>query len=505
MSIFDSISDKKRQEFNKKDWRIDGLPDIILPVRIINATGLGLGPSLFTSTCLFLIERLLIQPALKRSLNQMQYAEESGKIPTILCNGQARHEMKERLRNYKSDLENCTSLTCVGKIMNYLAAVKCLRTHQGLLALGEEAHEEKVVTPVFIASLPRTGSTILHRLMAIDDKRWRTFDFCDQMLPLSPLPISRQDKSARRKLAGLAANLIKGMEFMYPGWNACLASVHSIEVDQANEDHVWYNSALGHPYVGTLMLLHQNERAKADKNNGISPLNSKECAKYRYAWVDMILRIYQHIEKKNDDECNSPDPSSKPYIPWLMKDPRHATFLPELLAQFPDAKLIFTHRPPSGLFPSVVKLLICNTCTFNIPGEAGTTSKEWGEEVLKRTKDLCNSLVEFTKEHEGTDLGCCRYTRDHYKSEMNGNDNISKSEKRIDISFNDFVADIPAAIVSIYEQLFPQQPRPTPEIIEKFNLYIQNNRSKSTQRYKLEDFLVTQEDVSFPEYVKMFC
>ena len=500
MEIIDSITDKERQEFNKRDWHVDGLPRIILPIRIINATGLGLGPSLFASVCLFLIEKILIGPALKKSIQQMEKAEKSGKISPILCNGQARHDMKERLKTYKQDLDTCSSLTCVAKIMNYMAAVKCLRNHQGLLALGEDAHEEKIITPVFIASLPRTGSTLLHRLMALDRHRWRSFDFCDQMLPLSPSPIPRDDDSARRNLANLASKLMKGMEFMYPGWHSCLASVHALEVDQANEDHVWYNSALGIPYVGTLMLLHREERQKAIENNGASPLNTKQNAKYRYAWIDMILRIYQHAETKLEDNNRIQSRKNQTeYKPWLMKDPRHASFLPELLSQFPDAKLIFTHRPPAALFPSVAKLLICNTCTFHIPGALGTTSEEWGKEILLRTEQLCKSLVSFTNEHQGTELGCTKYVLDSNNTvKMN-------STRRVDIRFEDFVQNVPGVLDQIYKQFFPNRPGLTPDIMTKFKVYVQKNRIKSTQRYKLQDFHLTSDDVKFPEYVSLFC
>jgi len=507
MQTLDTLSDKSRQAFNNDDWRVDGLPRIIFPIRFINATGFGLGPQLFASICLFFIEILLVRPALQKSLHQMEQAEKNGKISYLLCNGQARHDMKERLQNYKKDVNNCSSLTCVAKIMNYMAAVKCLRNHQGLLALGEDAHHEKVITPIFIASLPRTGSTILHRVMALDRNRWRSFDFCDQMLPLSPAPIPRNNENARAQLAKTASKLMKGMELMYPGWHACLASVHALEVDQANEDHVWYNSALGHPYVGTLMLLHREEREKANTNGGVSPLNSKECARYRYAWIDMILRIYQHFERK---DLPSKNEKTEEYLPWLMKDPRHTSFLPELLSQFPDAKLIFTHRLPVDLFPSVTKLLICNTCTFHTPGSIGTTSEEWGKEILIRTKFLCDSLISFTKDHEGSDLGCSKFT--YNKEDETSNHNIKnssistlKSTRRFDIRFEDFVLDIPAVIQKIYTQLFPDQPGPTDEVLNKFKSYIQQNRSKSTQRYKLEDFHLSKDDLAFPVYVNLFC
>jgi len=509
LSISDLIFDEKRQKFNKQDWRIEGLPRIILPIRIINVTGLGLGPSLFAIIFLFIMEKLLIGPALKRSLRQMEIAERSKKVAPILCDEKARREMRERIKIFKNDLENSQSLSCFGKLFNYYTAFQSLTRHRSLLELGQEAYEEKVVTPVFIASLPRTGSTILHRLMALDRKRWRTFDFCDQMLPFKPVP--RNDEKGRRKLAKVAYKFLNVMELLFPGWNSCMASVHALGPDKANEDHIWYNYALGYSYSLAFMTLHQEERAKATKKRGFESLYSKENATYRYAWIDLVLRIYQHAERTNGNKGNGQQITNE-NIPWLLKDPRHAFYLPEIIKQFPDAKLIFTHRPPRKLIPSTAKLLLCNTCMLKTPGATGTSSKEWGKEVLWFTELCCESLVTFTEKQEGTDLGVSMMESDDSSIDSGGQKSTSsstdsmKSDRRIDIRFGDFVKDIPGTIVQIYKQLFPNLPGPTQEILEKMDIYMAENREKSSQSSKLEDFSISESDLEFSRYyINMFC
>ena len=61
------------------------------------------------------------------------------------------------------------------------------------------AHAPQVEDPVFIVSMVRTGTTILHRTMSLDTTRWRCFDLCDMAFPIPPIP--RADREARKKLA----------------------------------------------------------------------------------------------------------------------------------------------------------------------------------------------------------------------------------------------------------------------------------------------------------------
>ena len=72
-----------------------------------------------------------------------------------------------------------------------------LSNHVGLLKLGMTAHEEVVREPVFIVSMPRTATTILHRTLATDTSRWRAFDLADMMQPLPPIP--RSDRASREQ------------------------------------------------------------------------------------------------------------------------------------------------------------------------------------------------------------------------------------------------------------------------------------------------------------------
>ena len=136
--------------------------------------------------------------------------------------------------------------------------------------------------------------------------------------------------------------------------------------NQVDEDLGLYDSGLGFGYQDTLMLLYPEQKAR-----GMS-LESTEVAAYRYAWLDMVMRIHQKLEPDSDKT-------------WLMKDPNHTAFLPQLLQQFPDARFIFTHRPPRDILASMAKLFLVFTCISVNPGAPGTTSAEWGQYALAKT------------------------------------------------------------------------------------------------------------------------
>mmetsp|Transcript_9249 Transcript_9249/g.11676 ORF Transcript_9249/g.11676 Transcript_9249/m.11676 type:complete len:93 (-) Transcript_9249:848-1126(-) len=66
--------------------------------------------------------------------------------------------------------------------------------------------------------------------------------------------------------------------------------------NEAEEDLGWYDTGLGHMYMDPLIKLHLEQRSNP---NGISPRESKEVAKYRYAWLAMIMKIYQKMTSNN--------------------------------------------------------------------------------------------------------------------------------------------------------------------------------------------------------------
>ncbi len=161
------VQDDAYMHWNETDWHIDRLAKPTYIVRLINAVGCGCGPACFSSAMLPIIDALAVQPALKQSLDLMKAADETnindgvGVIPPILCDAQARQDMKDRVAEYYEDIKASKTITTMSRIILYSAAAHCLGNHYGLLKKAMDNREglskEDVREPVFIVSLPRTG------------------------------------------------------------------------------------------------------------------------------------------------------------------------------------------------------------------------------------------------------------------------------------------------------------------------------------------------------------
>ncbi|EDZ93639.1 MAG: sulfotransferase [Limnospira sp. PMC 1291.21] len=443
-------------EMNQRDWHIHLLPKPSLFARLFNIIIDKRGASLLIT----LLEKTAIASALKKSVRQMEEAEASGRVPAILCDAAARQAMRSRLANYADDMRASVTLNALAKVSNYAGALHYFSNHAGLLKLGAEAHNEVVRQPVFIVSMPRTATTILHRTLATDTSRWRAFDLADMIMPLPPIP--RSDRARRDQLAEkVQKNFIEPLKRIYPGWYECLETMHAMKPNQVDEDLGIYDSGLGFGYQDTLMLLYPEQRARG------MPLESAELAAYRYAWLDMVMRIHQTLEPDSDKT-------------WLMKDPNHTAFLPQLRQQFPDARFIFTHRPPREILPSMAKLFVVFTCIFVEPGAPGTTSAEWGQYALEKTNFFLSGIVDYTKA------------------------NPPDEDHRIDFLFSELAPNMVECIGRIYEMCFDE--KPTAEAKAAMQAYLDDHKrdKKGNQPRSLQDFHLTEAKIAFEEYSNMF-
>lgn len=68
--------------------------------------------------------------------------------------------------------------------------------------------------------------------------------------------------------------------------------------------------------------------------------------------------------------------------PWVLKTPQHMLDLPALLAVFPDARLIFTHRNPCAVVGSAASLAWNQTCIYSDQADPAAVGAEW----LRKTR-----------------------------------------------------------------------------------------------------------------------
>ena len=205
----------------------------------------------------------------------------------------------------------------VGVLRGRAQAYKSMRENPGF-------DRHAVVSPVVITGVPRTGTTALHRLMAVDPRfqglqTW----LLDSPMPRPPLDTWGQYPEFRKSVAKLEARYAAAPQ---------KRAAHNVVAEEVHE---------------CCMLLRQ-----AFVSNILSCMHSS--ATYDAWWQDQSeANAYQHYRK-----CVQLIGSSEPDKRWLLKNPGHIETLDLLFAVFPDAKVIQTHRDPAKAVPSLVSLLM---------------------------------------------------------------------------------------------------------------------------------------------------
>jgi hypothetical protein len=176
--------------------------------------------------------------------------------------------------------------------------------------------------PIFVTGLPRTGTTALHRLLTADPAH-QGLELWLTQVP-QPRP-PRESWEANPVFAGIQAayaqHHVEHPEFM---------AVHYIAADQVEE--CW-------------QLLRQSMRSVSFECLAHLPTYS--------AWLrsqDWTSAYRRH--RRNLQLIGLPDAGRR----WVLKNPSHLFALEELLAAYPDALVVQTHRAPRVAIASACSL-----------------------------------------------------------------------------------------------------------------------------------------------------
>lgn len=213
----------------------------------------------------------------------------------------------------------------VGVLRSRACAIRSMRDHPGFDAAA-------IVSPVVITGMPRTGTTALHRLMAVDPR----FQGLQSWLLDSPMPRPSIERWADYPQFRKSAALLEARYTAAPLKRAA----HHVAAEEVHE---------------CCMLLRQSFVSNLWNCGWSAPTYDawwqcqSEAAAYRH-----YRRCVQLIG------ANDPDKR------WLLKNPGHIENLDLLFAVFPDAKVIQTHRDPAKAVPSLVSLLMAGHAAIEV-------------------------------------------------------------------------------------------------------------------------------------------
>lgn len=259
----------------------------------------------------------------------------------------------------------CGSIIDEANLSTFGALVIRARMHGILstrLRVGQLLHDHPEITdlpiepPIVIAGLQRSGTTMLHRLIAADPDMRSVGSW--EVLHLLPKHLERAGKPTLRIAQTRMAEL--ALRYLNPQFFA----IHAVEADGPEEDVL----------LQEYSLLSQVPEAMLSVPSYADWL-SRQDMHGSYAYLKTLLQILQ---------------SQNPRRRWVLKTPAHLEHLDTLLDVFPGAVIVQTHRDPLRTTASFSSMLAHGHSMFSDHVDAPAVARHW----LKRNADMVNRALD---------------------------------------------------------------------------------------------------------------
>jgi hypothetical protein len=269
-----------------------------------------------------------------------------------------------------------------GLLKNRLLLEDLVRRHPEIL-------EERIVAPIIICGLPRTGTTHLHNLMAADPAL-RSLPYWESLEPVlaeseRPAP-GAPDPRMERTEAALAF-----LHSALPYFDR----MHEMTVDHAHEEiqllaidfsTMLFETTAPMPTWRDYYLAHDQAPS--------------------YAYLRKILKVLQWLRGGTR---------------WVLKSPQHLEQFPALVDTFPDATFVVTHRDPVSITASMVTMIAYTARLTRDRVDLEGMGRYWADRLQRM-------------------LRRCAAERD-----------VLPADRTIDVRFDEFMADDLAMVGQIYE------------------------------------------------------
>jgi len=289
----------------------------------------------------------------------------------------------------------------------------------------------RIERPIFVTGLPRTGTTALHRLLTVDPahqglEMWLT----EMPQPRPPRDTWESNPVFQAIEQQFSKHHVEHPEFM---------GVHYMSAGEVEE--CW-------------QLLRQTFKSVSYECLANLPTYSK--------WLegqDWTNAYERH--RKNLQLIGLHDQDRR----WVLKNPSHLFALDELMAVYPDALIIQTHRPVRTLVPSM--------CSLAEQATEGWSNKFRGEVIGRSQLDLwARGLEDFTAARAKYDPA-----------------------QFIDVDYRDFVADPLGTVEKVYSHFSIPLSEQAHRAMEDMHAESRSGNRKPAHKYTLEEYGLTAEEV----------
>jgi len=336
-------------------------------------------------------------------------------------------------------LEREAHLTPMGRLIQRQRIIGSLRARLRVRAAEAAGKVAPIGPPIVIAALQRTGTTLLHRLLA-SDPGLRAMRSWEALNPAPFVPAEFRGEDSRKRVARRAQDAVK---WLAPDFFA----VHPIDADAPEEDVLLLDQAL----ISTV------------------PEATLHVPTYA-AWVEAAdpTPAYDYLRTSLEVLTHQQGPGT-----WVLKTPHHLEFLDVLLATFPGARIVWTHRDPKQTLASFCSMVAHAQGLSSDHVDPHAIGAHW---LRKTARMVDRALAVRDRVGEGT---------------------------FVDVAYADLVKDPLAAVIDLYERL-GRAPPPTRHL--EATIATERAGRHGRHDYALADFGLTPDavDAAFAAYRARF-
>ncbi len=270
-------------------------------------------------------------------------------------------DYEEPLTRLIASIEAEAQLHAVGRMIVRTRLVSSLATRLRI----EAAHRAdpglaalRVERPIVIVGLPRTGTTLLHRLLAADRRNRALLSW----EAVNPAPLAPPREGVRDPRIAHAELAERALAWMAPDFFA----VHPVEAHAPEEEVLLLDLAFRSTVAEATLRVPSFARWLE---------GADQMPAYRY-----LVRALQVLTRARPPDVGRGGR-------WVLKTPHHLEWLDELVATFPDALVVWTHRDASEIFGSFASMLAHGRGVFSDaidPIDIGRTWRAKSERMLSR-------------------------------------------------------------------------------------------------------------------------
>lgn len=233
----------------------------------------------------------------------------------------------ETYRRQVTSIDTDSNLHLLGRLLTRSEVLRVLQTWlrlQHAWGTSPAIGATEISEPVFVVGPPRTGTTILLELLALDPKLRAPIAY-EALYPLS------SSGTVERRL-----KLSQSEQELWSDIHPPFMTMHELASDLPCECVHFLMYDFSGPYWGMLY-------------------DTPSFTSWQLEHLDTLGRVYRlHRRMLQTFQHESPDQLPRQ---WLLKSPFHVSTLPALFAEYPDAWVIHTHRDPQKFLPSLVSIL----------------------------------------------------------------------------------------------------------------------------------------------------